>query len=65
MAQVIDPLDRYRERVVPQPGVSVAESLLTFWDMPWSWRAARFAYHALRVALARGLDVLEYRCPEH
>ncbi len=54
-----DALDRYRVSVVPQPRVSVAESLLTCWDIPWSGRAMRFAYHALRRALAHGIDVLE------
>ncbi len=52
-------LDRYRERVVPQPHASVAESLLAFWDRPWSGTAKRFAYHALHFARSRGLEVFE------
>lgn len=55
-----DALDRYRSHVVPQPKVSIAESLLVWWDMPWSGQAQRFAYHALHRALRAGLDVLEY-----
>lgn len=54
-----DPLDRYRAHVVPQPHVSIAESLLVLWDRPWSPTALRFAYHATRYAFSRGLDVLE------
>jgi hypothetical protein len=52
-------LDRYRAHAVPQPHISVAESLLAFWDRPWSPQAKRFALHALRTALARGYDVLQ------
>ncbi len=55
----VDPVDRYRAHVVPQPHVSIAESLLTFWDRPHSPQAKRFAYHALRFALSRGLDPLD------
>lgn len=54
-----DPLDRYRAHVVPQPHVSIAESLLALWDRPWSHMALRFAYHALARAQRAGLDVLE------
>jgi hypothetical protein len=54
-----DTLDRYRAHVVPQPRVSIAESLLAYWDRPWSTTAQRFAYHALRRALAHGINVLE------
>lgn len=54
-----DALDRYRAHVVPQPHVSVAESLLMLWDRPWSSTALRFAYHACHHALVRGLDVME------
>lgn len=42
---------------------SCALGLLTLWDRPWSSRALRFAYHALHLALSRGLDVLETRIP--
>lgn len=57
----VDPLERYRSRVVPQPRVSIAESLLVWWDMPWSTQRQRFAYHALARALRAGIDVLEYK----
>lgn len=40
-------------------GVSVALALLAYWDRPWSGSAKRFAYHALRYAWSRGLDVLQ------
>lgn len=36
-----------------------ALSLLALWERPWSGRALRFAYHALRRAQVRGLNVLE------
>jgi hypothetical protein len=56
----VDPLDRYRARVVPQPHVSIAESLLAFWSKPWSGTALRFAYHAMTRAMNAGIDVLEH-----
>ena len=49
----------YRGVVVPPAKVSVAESLLAYWDRPWSGVAKRFAYHALHRALVCGIDVLE------
>ena len=54
-----DPLIQYRNTVAPQPHVSVAESLLAFWDRPWSGTAKRFAYHALHFARSRGLEVFD------
>ena len=51
--------ERYTERCVPQPNVSVALSLLAFWDRPWSSNAQRFAYHAIGRALRLGFDVLD------
>ncbi len=55
-----DPLDRYRAHVIPEAKVSIAESLITFWDRPWSHMAKRFACFALVRACAHGLDVMEY-----
>ena len=45
-------------RLIPAGRASVAVSLLTFWDRPWSSNAKRFAAHALAPAYARGIDVL-------
>ena len=50
-------LDRYRDRVVPQPLVSIAESILAYWDRP-TLRTERFALHALATAYRAGLVVL-------
>lgn len=52
--------NRYRTIVVPYtPGrSSCALSLLALWERPWSPNALRFAYHALHLAMSRGLDVL-------
>lgn len=54
-----DAIARYAVRVVPEGRVCVAAALLRYWDAPWSSSAKRFAYHALRTAYSRGLDVLE------
>lgn len=54
-----DAIARYAVRVVPEGHASVAAALLRYWDAPWSSSAKRFAYHALRTAFDRGLDVLE------
>ncbi len=56
---VVSPGGHYAARVVPATRPSVAAALLRVWDAPWSSTAKRFAYHALRTAFDRGLDVLE------
>ena len=52
-----DPLIQYRNTVAPQPHVSVAESLLAYWERP-TIRSQRFALHALATAYRAGLLVL-------
>jgi uncharacterized protein YfaQ (DUF2300 family) len=49
---------RYALRVVPSDHVSVAETLLQLWDMPWSARRLKYAAWALRRAKRAGCDVL-------